>query len=199
MVPITSPFCHCCSEPFPGGYPSFICTSCKERRFSFLCAVSAYRFRGAVRDVIHRIKYHSDYGLRVQAGRWLVRTLRDPRMRTPQPDLLIPVPLHSLRRRERGFNQAEAIAEWVSHRCRIPCIRALVRIKNTATQTGFDRKKRISNLRGAFILHHNRDVLAKHCVLVDDVFTTGSTLDACARVLRAAGAASIRCITVARG
>jgi ComF family protein len=107
--------------------------------------------------------------------------------------------LHRARRREREFNQAEVIANLLSRHAAVPVRNAIERIRYTTTQTQLDRHERMENLRGAFRVRHPRDVKDRHLILVDDVFTTGSTVEECARVLRAAGAASVRALTVARG
>jgi ComF family protein len=113
--------------------------------------------------------------------------------------VLAPVPLHPARQRERRFNQSAALAEWVSHRLDLPVEQPLRRKVHTITQTQFDRRQRMRNLRDAFALRHNAAVKDKNFLLVDDVLTTGSTLDECARVLLEGGARSVRAITVARG
>jgi competence protein ComFC len=112
---------------------------------------------------------------------------------------LVPVPLHPTRFRERGFNQADALAETLSRRIRLPILRCLERRRYTNTQTRYDRQERMQNLRDAFSLRKSSDVREKRLVLLDDVLTTGSTLHECALVLRAAGAESVRALTVARG
>jgi ComF family protein len=101
--------------------------------------------------------------------------------------------------RERGFNQAEALAETLAKRAQLPMMRCLERRRYTDTQTRFDRVQRMQNLRKAFAMRNNTKVRGKHLLLLDDVMTTGSTLHECALVLREAGAASVRAITVARG
>jgi ComF family protein len=113
--------------------------------------------------------------------------------------VLIPVPLHPARLRERRFNQSEALAEWAARRRGLRVEQPLCRRLHTITQTHFDRRQRMRNLRDAFALRHNADVKDKSFLLVDDVLTTGSTLDECARVLLEGGARSVRAITVARG
>jgi ComF family protein len=101
--------------------------------------------------------------------------------------------------RERGFNQAEALAETLAKQVQLPMMRFLERRRYTDTQTRFDRVERMQNLRKAFAMRNNTKVRGKHLLLLDDVMTTGSTLHECALVLREAGAASVRAITVARG
>lgn len=114
-------------------------------------------------------------------------------------DAFIPVPLHHVRFREREFNQAEELTRLLSKQSGIPMWNALKRIRYTTTQTKLDRSERMENLRGAFRVRHTHRVKGRHPILVDDVFTTGSTVEECSRVLLRAGAASVRVITVARG
>jgi competence protein ComFC len=197
---IERPFCETCSEPFFGAVTGkFACPNCEGRQFHFSHAVTAYRSRGAVREFVHRFKYDGAFYLRHQLAEWLEQALEDDRMIAQPVDALVPVPLHPARQREREFNQADVLATIVARAVRLPVNRALRRIRYTTTQTRLDRHERMENLRNAFTLHKDAPVRGKHLVLVDDVLTTGSTLDECARVLCKAGAASVRAITVARG
>jgi ComF family protein len=125
--------------------------------------------------------------------------LADPRLKNWTPDALVPVPLHPRRLREREFNQADILCHELSRISGIRVFPALARRRYTTTQTQLDRKGRRQNLRDAFILGKNRDVTNLNLLLVDDVLTTGSTLDACAAVLLEGGAASVRALTAARG
>jgi ComF family protein len=125
--------------------------------------------------------------------------LEDERIQRSPAQALVPVPLHSARQREREFNQAEILARLLSKRSGIPLALCLQRTRYTTTQTRLDRHERMENLRGAFRVRHTPSVTGRHLILIDDVFTTGSTVEECARVLRAAGAASVRVLTVARG
>ena len=197
---IEPPFCRVCSQPFDGAITSeFTCANCAERTFHFDSAVTRLMSRGVVRDFVHRFKYDRQFFLRHPLADWAAEALEDERIVRQPFDFLVPVPLHSARRREREFNQAEAIAELLAKRTNVPVYGALQRIRYTTTQTRLDRHERMENLRGAFRVLHPDRVQSRHLLLVDDVFTTGSTVDECARVLRQAGAASVRALTVARG
>jgi len=197
---IKAPFCEVCSEPFPGAMSgTFTCANCVDREFHFTCAVAPYRSEGVVRDFIHRFKYFREFHLRHPLARWAAEALDDPRIREAPVDGLVPVPLFRARERDREFNQAAVIARLVGAEAGIPVSDCLLRVRNTTSQLTYDRGGRMENLRNAFKMRQNADVRGRHLVIVDDVLTTGSTLDECARSLMKAGAASVRAITVARG
>lgn len=197
---IKAPYCRQCSQPFEGAIEgTFVCAQCRDRRLHFDCAVARYRSRGVVREFIHRFKYERHFYLRRPLADWLAETLEDERITSQPFDFLVPVPLHSARYRERDFNQADVLAKLLSKRAGKPVLAALKRIRYTTTQTRLHREERMENLRNAFRVRHAPLVQSRHLILVDDVFTTGSTVEECARVLRQAGAASVRVVTVARG
>lgn len=197
---IERPFCRQCSQPFDGAIEgAFVCSQCRDARFHFDCAVTRYRSRGVVREFIHRFKYDREFYLRHPLAGWMAEALEDERIRNEPFDALVPVPLHHARYRERDFNQAEVLASLMAKRSGKPLLHALKRVRYTTTQTKLDREERMENLRNAFRVRHAASVQSRHLILVDDVFTTGSTVEECARVLRQAGAASVRVITVARG
>lgn len=196
---IAPPRCETCSQPYDGTTPAFTCPNCRGEAFFFECAVAGVRSRGVVRDMVHRLKYGREIWLaRVLAG-LMERGLSDGRLASTEIDLLVPVPLHPRRLREREFNQAALLAEQLAARSSLTCRDVLIRRRYTTTQTQLDRRGRRQNLRDAFILRKNADVIDKNILLIDDVLTTGSTLDACAETLLEAGAASVRALTVARG
>src|SRR5256714_1988764 len=196
---IVPPFCSKCSEPFPGAITQpFSCANCEHRVLHFDCAVAAYRSRGLVRRLVHQFKYARQRHLRHPVADWLRETLHDPRLRGRHFDLIVPVPLHPARQRERGFNQAELLADLLAASTSLPTRNVLERTRCTTTQTAYDRAERMENLHGAFRLRKNRDVRGLRVLLIDDVLTTGSTLSECARVLRRAGAVSVHGATAAR-
>jgi ComF family protein len=116
-----------------------------------------------------------------------------------EAEVLVPVPLHPRRRRERGFNQADLLAAAVGRRCRLPvAATALVRRKDTAPQAGLSAAGRRLNVAGAFGVRRRARIAGRVVVLVDDVLTTGATALACARALNDAGAREVRLLAVAR-
>jgi ComF family protein len=198
-VRIVAPFCEKCSEPFEGSITSeFTCANCAHRTIHFDAAVSAYRGRGIVREIIHEFKYGRQIHLRHLVARWLQAALDDERIRGYEFDIIVPVPLHAARQRERGFNQASLLAGLLSAQISIPSKPSLERIRYTTTQTALDRSERMENLHNAFRLRKNAYVRGLRVLLIDDVLTTGSTLSECARVLKRAGALSVHAATAAR-
>src|SRR5450755_2648315 len=156
---IKPPFCATCSEPFEGSITeTFSCANCAHRRLYFESAVAAYRSRGVVRKIVLDFKYGHEIHLRYPVADWLGETLRDPRLEGRRFDIVVPVPLHPARKRERGFNQAELLAEIFCARTGLTMRPVLERIRYTTTQTAFDRAERMENLRDAFRLRKNTDV-----------------------------------------
>lgn len=150
-----------------------------------------YRF--PVAAVLQRYKYSGFLAVAELMGGLLARRLQG----LPRPDILIPMPLHPTRLQERGFNQAAEIARVVAGALDIPLeSRACSRTRPTKPQTGLDLKERTRNMRGVFACRQN--LTDKHVALLDDVMTTGASLDALARTVRDAGAARIDCWVVAR-
>jgi ComF family protein len=196
---IKPPFCDTCSEPFEGDITQrFSCANCAHRVLHFECAVAAYRSRAVVRRIIHEFKYGHQIHLRHPVADWLSEALRDARLDGRRFDVVVPVPLHPTRKRERGFNQAELLVELLSAHAGLTMSNALERIRYTTTQTAFDRTERMENLHNAFRLRKKAHVRGLRVLLIDDVLTTGSTLSECARVLKAAGAISVHAATAAR-
>src|SRR6266480_3760697 len=150
---IVAPFCQQCSEPFEGAIATvFTCANCAHRTIYFDAAVAAYRGRGIVREIIHEFKYARQIHLRHLVAHWLRAALDDERLRDISFDLIVPVPLHPARQRERGFNQASLLAESLGAETSMPCRPVLQRIRYTTTQTALDRSERMENLHNAFRL-----------------------------------------------
>lgn len=202
------PYCKTCGEPFDGALTrEFQCSNCLDREFHFDFAYAPYRAEGPVRDLIHRFKYNGDLSLRGALGHLLQHALDEPRL--ADEDLstwcLVPVPLHHRRRRERGFNQAWHLCRQLERIRGIKLLDAMRRNRDTGHQSDLTRVQRLENLRSAFAM--KRGYLGEHSrlhgakvLLVDDVFTTGATTDACAKVLRRdAGVEKVVVIAVARG
>jgi competence protein ComFC len=197
---IRPPFCERCGLPFEGNFTTkFECTNCREMDLHFTFARSAVVAKTAVLEAIHRFKY--------QRALWFENFLADlflrkalPELRGQNWDFIAPVPLHSLKEREREFNQAEILARHLSDATKIPLnTKLLRRINSTMTQTRLTKPQRAENMRGAFAVRNGVKLSGEKIILVDDVFTTGATTSACAQALKAAGAGEVCVWTVARG
>jgi ComF family protein len=148
-----------------------------------------------LQEAVQRSKYHGQLPLERPLGILLATTVLAGGGR--RPDLLVPVPLHRHRLRERGYNQSLQLARQLGRQLKVPVEpRLLRRIRMTTSQQGLDAVARNSNLRGAFAV--TAQLAGRHLLLVDDVMTTGSTARECAGVLRQAGAASVEVAVVGR-
>jgi ComF family protein len=155
---------------------------------------SAYVFDGVVRTTIHRLKYHGEYARSEWCGLQVARMIIELGWR---PDLIVPVPLHRSRLRSRGYNQSAKIASVASRMLDVPAGGVIVRTRATVSQVGLDADGRRANVDGAFSCEHDLSDLS--VLLVDDVVTTGATIDACASACRTAGASHVWAATVATG
>jgi len=203
---LREPFCTTCGECFDGRIDDdFDCPNCTGARFAFDFARPALRRDPCALELVHRLKYAREIHLAHSLGGILGEALDDPRfsqaLRERWP--LVPVPLHRSRMRQRHFNQAQELARAVSRLTNLPLHPCLRRIRSTGTQTVLGRKARQQNLKGAFQMGHPpfrpMAVPKPGAILVDDVFTTGSTLNECAATLRKAGCPSVVCISLLRG
>jgi competence protein ComFC len=198
---IEPPFCRQCASPFTGTVTgeTFVCGYCQDLRFYFSRAVCACRAQGVVRDCILRFKYNREMYFGQHLVNWLVGAAQrwiDWR----EVDAIVPVPLHPRKQRRREFNQAEYLAAGLSKTVNVTVLkRELKRVKDTPTQTKLNAEARMKNLRDAFAVRDGTAFKGKRLVILDDVFTTGATMDSCAKTLRGAGAKDVIALAVARG
>ncbi len=199
-VPITRPFCELCGDPYPAlDYhgQTFQCANCEDRIWHIQWARAAYRTEGQVLESISRFKYHDESFRFGQLTHWLVEAF-DLNASREKWHGLVPVPLYPRHRRERGFNQAYELARGLASKRKIPVLDCLYRYRETTSQVGLERKARWQNMENAFKLKPRFDVHGQNLLLIDDVFTTGATTNACAQVLAQAGASQLAVLTVAR-
>ncbi len=196
---VQAPHCQTCGHPFYRVLEGErICPHCERIDAAFSHGRTAVLFRGPVRSLVIELKYHR--------GLHVLSDMEEIFRRAPHVLEFVRgaelVPLHPRKERERGFNQAAllagALARAADGGARIE--RILRRSTDTATQTAFDRRIRMANLKNAFALARGATLNpAQHYILVDDVFTTGSTLNSCARTLRRAGALNLDVVTLGHG
>jgi ComF family protein len=195
VEPLPHPRCTICALPFQGTGDDHPCGSCLARPPAFAAVIAPYTYGGPVAGAVCRLKYAAQTDLAAPLVREIV-----PRLSGPF-DRVVPVPLHSTRLRERGFNQAALLAAPLAAALESRLeTRALVRRRPTAPQAGLGRTARRRNVRGAFAVTPSaRERLeGERILLVDDVVTTAETVAACARVLRRAGVAEVVVAAVAR-
>ncbi len=182
-----------------GGGPGTVardeCDRCRQQDLRFTRAVAVSAYDEVTRELIHAFKFAGVKRLAAPWGELLAARVRAAGF-PEKLDLIVPVPLHPRRRRERGYNQAELLARELAARLGWPLADCLERIRHTPAQASLDRAARLDNPRGAFVAWG--DLRDRRCLLVDDVLTTGTTVSECARALRAAGATRVYVAVVAR-
>jgi len=220
MQPITSGLCSICGErlisPFAfsaEGHSSegqssesseARCGLCRRLEPPYVKATAYGSYESGLRELIHLLKYNQVRPAANVLGRMLVEAVEDLQPLFGRTELLVvPVPLHSTKLRQRGFNQSELIARAAlkvkpsAGRFQLsPGL--LERRRETKSQIGLSRHQRRDNIRGAFVVTRPREMAGREVLLVDDVFTTGTTVSECARILRRAGASKVYVATVAR-
>lgn len=195
LRPVTPPWCMKCGKKLM--VQAEYCSDCKRRQHAFRQGRALYEYTSVALSV-YRFKYGNRREYAEFYGEQMAEYLGDF-IRRVEPDALIPVPLHRTRRRARGYNQAELLAKALGRRMGIPvCTDLLVRNKSTSPLKYENPEQRQNNLKKAFIIKQN-DVKLKKVIIVDDVYTTGNTMDAVSKVLVAAGVQEIYCVALACG
>ncbi|MCI9663433.1 MAG: ComF family protein [Lachnospiraceae bacterium] len=196
IVHIRAPFCMKCGKQLQAAEEE-LCEGCRTKRHFFVQGTALYDY-GSMADSIFRFKYCGRQEYAAFYGRQLAEQ-KAMWLGAVRPDALIPVPVHASRRRKRGYNQAELIAAELSKHTGIPVNTTLiVRVRKTLPQKGLGGRERQNNLKKAFKIREN-DVKLKTIVIIDDIYTTGSTIDAMAEVLRTAGIQKVYFMVLAAG
>ncbi len=197
---IEDPFCSVCGYPFVSKCvePGALCGSCRHQLFAFDFARSYSSFSDPLKEIIHQFKYCGHLSLARPLGRHL-QAVYHSFPAALRSDVIIPVPLHKARERERGFNQAAELAKQLSGLTRIPFQPGwFVRTRPTEVQAGLSRRQRRMNLKGAFQVSRRAVLANRDILLLDDVFTTGATLNECATILKRSGCRRVNVLTIAR-
>ncbi|MBR2392708.1 MAG: ComF family protein [Elusimicrobiaceae bacterium] len=181
-----------------GGAHCYACRGTKAKKYKCSVIRSAFVFNDSSRAWIHALKYGgADYLGKEMGKEMSLRFCRYPEL--SEAELIIPVPLFSKKYRQRGYNQSELLARSFSAELSLPLDKnSLKRIRHTVSQTTLGRKERLENMAGAFVCINPKAVYRKTILLIDDVATTGATLEGCAQALKQAGAKKVLAYTFAR-
>jgi ComF family protein len=211
IVPWTGAICARCGLPFPSGEPAAAvdsrCGQCRHEEYEFDYARSSGPYISTLRAAILQLKFQRRERLAKKLGELLANVwYSNEGLGEGETPVLVPVPLHVSRERERGFNQSELLAKALSRRLRTKRKRrdvrvevgCLVRTRPTAPQTSLSLAARRDNVRGVFAVSRSDPIRGRLVVLIDDVMTTGTTLSACALALKRAGARRVIALTLAR-
>ena len=198
---VSAPFCSACGVPFEFEQgPAALCGACIRERPVFSRARAVFIYNDVSRDLVTGLKHRDRMHGAPAFGRWLARAGREL---VEDADLVVPVPLHRLRLSRRRFNQSALLAQALtreagcSEKLRAA---ALSRRRSPPTQGGLNASQRRLNVRGAFVAppRYTDDLAGQHVLLIDDVYTTGATLEACTKVLLGAGATQVDVLVLAR-
>ena len=199
LAPISEPYCPLCGIPYGAeAITSHLCSDCLESVHPFDRARAAGIYQGLLREVIHRFKYGGQTFLVWPLARMLIGPAREL-TRLHRIDTIVPVPLHTRRLRQRGFNQSSLLARRLGSLLKVSVdYSSLKRSRWTDPQIGLSRNQRAVNVKGAFSLKAPEKIKDKGILLVDDVFTTGETVNQCVQVLNDGGSREVVVLTVAR-
>jgi ComF family protein len=199
IAPRRGPICLCCGRFFGGAGDDHLCRRCLDREPAFSRHRSCGPYGGVLKELILLFKYGRASVLSQALAHYAEESLGMDEGLWEGLDFLVPVPLHPKRRRERGFNQSQLLARDLARIKGLKVLeKRLVKVKNVPPQTSLESAGREGNVRGAYGVRRIKSIKGKTLLLVDDVFTTGSTIRECSRVLMSAGARDVRALTLAQ-
>ena len=200
LVPISGPYCPQCGVPFASTValqhsPAHTCMACRTKSPAFTQTWSVFPYQSPLKEAIVLFKYRGKRSLTKPFLQAMIPAL--PTL--PMIDALMPVPLHPQRLQEREYNQSLLLAHGLSQHLQIPLLLScLLRVRPTVPQTSLPKKERLTNLHRAFAVDDVSRIKGQRILLIDDVFTTGTTLHECAKTLRKAGSGPVYGLTLAR-
>lgn len=190
---------HCCSKcaiPLRMIEDGPTCEVCKDSKYYFNRALSVVKYEKDIKDLIYKFKYSNHTYLARTMGAMMADKLRQEGIKI---DIIIPIPLYKGKEKERGFNQARLLGKYIGRDLNVPLnIDTLLRIKNTKVMHNLSKSQRQENVRDAFKVVENGVIVNKDILLVDDIFTTGATVNICSKLLMEAGAKSVTVLTFAK-
>lgn len=193
----TPPFCKKCGKT--GFYDAYVCENCRTKIYYFDASYSVCIYDGVIRECIHNFKYNARLGLE-RLFKDLMIEFAEKYIDIRRYNWFIPVPLHRVKHRERTFNQSAILAAHLSKRFKIPVLKnSLLRTRLGKPQVMLPKNKRLEDIKNSFKIKNSSLLKDKSVLLIDDVFTTGATVNECSKILKEAGTSSIEILTLARG
>ncbi|MGE0754094.1 MAG: ComF family protein [Alphaproteobacteria bacterium] len=196
---IATPYCSCCGLPFEYAMgDDALCGECIANRPVYSRCRSAFCYDEHSSKLVTALKFSDQMHLAVIYGKWLAKAGKEIIHRS---DAIVPVPLHWRRFVKRRYNQSALLARSLARHTGLPVLEdGLQRVKHTPPQTGLSREQRLKNLQGAIVIHrkHAESFKGKSVLLIDDVLTTGSTINQCSKVLLRGGVSTVNVLTLAR-
>lgn len=195
----TPPFCHCCGRQIKiPGFAKNICATCLKQKLHFDRAFSPFVYTGVIKELIHEFKYNNKQYLGPILSKPMVNFINEYRLPLDFIDFIIPMPLYKTKLREREFNQAQVLSNYIAqefNKLVLPTV--LKRHRNTKTQTGLETTERFLNVKDSFSTQKDICLKGKNLLLIDDVLTTGATCSEATVALKKAGAQIVFVLTVA--
>lgn len=192
------PFCPRCSRHMEEPHPSNCCKQCRKHDFAFDQAWGICLYNEHMRQLLHLFKYQNKIRLRFLFHDFIFFFLCNYPVPVNKFQGILPIPLHKIKLRERGYNQSELLAEKLSSVFRIPLIaKNLIRIRATKTQATLNEKERWTNVKDAFRIKQSQEIKGRSLLIVDDLMTTGATVCAASQALKNAGAKNVSVLTLA--
>jgi len=191
--------CQKCGKLLEDDMSKDVCIDCIKNTQYYDKGLALFVYEGLVRDMIYRFKYggHKEYAKYL--GEFLSEKIRKERLEE-KIDLIIPIPIHSNRRKKRGYNQCEELAKVISKKLNIPMnASVLIRKKETKPQSGLSFTQRKNNMKDAFELKNTFDIYHKNILLIDDIYTTGATINSCSKLLKKKNANEVYFLTLSIG
>lgn len=193
----TGNLCEICSKLLDDTSSSMCCNECKNTKRYFVSAKSPLKYSSTVKKLIYDYKYYDKAYYYKMFGNILLEYIESNNYKNY--DLITSVPLHRSKLNKRGYNQSKLIAKYLSSHLNIKYVRCLKRIRKTDVQNTLSKKERKINIDGAFSIVNKHIIKQKKILIIDDIYTTGSTIDECSKILVNNGAKNIYALTIARG
>jgi len=195
---IKKPICDVCGKPLDENYDNESCVDCLNNSHMFTKGLSSIVYNGNIKRVVHNFKYHNKRYIGYHMAEIITDTLRQNKI--DYIDYIVPVPMHKNKKRQRGFNQSSIIAKYIARNMDLNFNdKNLIKIRDTSEQNKLNKKERFENLKGAFHLNSTDLFREKEILLVDDIYTTGNTVDACCEALNKANPKAIYIASFATG